>query len=414
MSSPAAPPPSAPPSTLSPRALEVLAKARTFVEERLIPLERTLMERGFVAMVPELETVRAEAKARGLWAPFLPVALGGQGLSLLEYGHVSEALGRTPLGHYALNCQAPDVGNMELLHMFGDAALKERWLGPLARGEIRSCFGMTEPEHAGSNPVFLSTRARKDGGDYVIDGHKWFTTGAEGSAFCIVMAVTSDDAPLHARASQIIVPTDTPGFRIVRNLPVMGEAGGGWASHAEVTLTGVRVPQTNRIGVEGAGFLLAQERLGPGRIHHCMRWIGVMERSFELACRYAVARELSPGRPLGAQHIVQANVADMRAAIDSSRLLVLDCATRIDREGAAAARESISIIKFVVANALGRVLDTALQMHGGLGMLDETPIAWWYRHERAARIYDGPDEVHRASVGKKILQRYGLPAKRER
>ena len=413
MTSPAAAPVSAPPTTLSPRALEVIAKARAFIDERVMALEPKLMQHGFVAMLPELEVVRAEAKTRGLWAPFLPEALGGSGLSLLEFGHVSEVLGRTLLGHYALNCQAPDVGNMELLHMFGSDEQKARFLLPLTRGETRSCFGMTEPEHAGSNPVHLSTRARKDGSDYVIDGHKWFTTGAEGSAFCIVMAVTDENAPLHARASQIIVPTDTPGFRIVRNLPVMGEAGGGWASHAEVRLEGVRVPQSNRIGVEGAGFLLAQERLGPGRIHHCMRWIGVMERSFELACRYAVRRELSPGRPLGAQHIVQANVADMRASIDASRLLVLDCAGRIDRDGTHAARESISIIKFFVAGALGRVLDTALQMHGGLGMLDETPIAWWYRHERAARIYDGPDEVHRASVGKKILQRHGLP-QRER
>lgn len=384
---------------------------RAFTDERIVPLESSLLANGFEATLPALDALRDEAKKAGIWAPFLPVELGGQGLTLLEYGHVSEALGRSPVAHYVLNCQAPDVGNMELLHAHGSDAQKARFLEPLARGSIRSSFGMTEPENAGSNPVWLSTRAVKDGDDYVIDGHKWFTTGFEGSAFCIVMAVTDPEAPPYARASQIIVPLDTPGLRMVRNLPVMGERGYGWASHAEIVLEGVRVPQANRIGPEGAGFLLAQERLGPGRIHHAMRWIGIAERAFELMCRYAVKRELAPGKPLATRDTVQAWIAESRAEIDASRLLVLDAAEQMDREGASAARDAIGVVKFYVAGMLQRVLDRAIQVHGGLGMLDDTPLAWWYRHERAARVYDGPDEVHKASLAKRILAGYGFSRK---
>lgn len=396
------------PRPLPERAAKVVRDVRAFTDEKLIPLEQELMAHGFVATVPKLDAMREEAKARGLWAPFLPTELGGLGLTLLEYAHVSEALGRSPIAHYVLNCQAPDVGNMELLHLFGTDEQKERFLLPLARGETRSSFGMTEPEHAGSNPVWLSTTARKDGDDYVLNGHKWFTTGYEGSAFCIVMAVTDPDAPLHGRASQILVPVGTPGMRMVRNLPVMGEAGGGWASHAEIVLEDARVPQRFRIGPEGAGFLLAQERLGPGRIHHAMRWIGICERAFDLMCQRAVQREIAPGKPLGTRDTVQAWIAESRAEIDASRLLVLDAAEQMDREGASAARDAIGVVKFYVAGTLQRVLDRALQVHGGLGMLDDTPIAWWYRHERAARIYDGPDEVHKASLAKRILGRYGM------
>lgn len=393
-------------------AKDVLGRVRRFVDDEVIPLEREVLHRGFVPSLPLLAKLREEAKRRGIWAPFLPTELGGLGFSLLQFAPVSEVLGRSFLGHYTLNCQAPDVGNMELIHAFGTQAQKERWLEPLARGEIRSCFGMTEPEHAGSNPVWLSTRARKDGDDYVIDGHKWFTTGADGAAFCIVMAVTDPDAQPHARASQIIVPCDAPGFRIVRNLAVMGEAGGDHASHAEVMLEGVRVPQANRIGVEGAGFLLAQERLGPGRIHHCMRWIGICERALDILCSHAAMREIAPGKPLGTQQQIQFWVAESRAEIHASRLMVMDCAQRIDRDGAAAARDYVSSIKFFVAGTLGRVLDRALQTLGGLGMTDDTPIAFWYRHERAARIYDGADEVHKASLGKRILAQYGMTQKR--
>jgi acyl-CoA dehydrogenase len=395
----------------SERAKPLLSRVRVFVDECLVPRERELLAGGFVAMLPAIEELRREAKARGLWAPFLPEELGGAGLGLTDYAHVSEILGRTPLGHYALNCQAPDVGNMELLHQFGTEEQKARWLGPLTRGEIRSCFGMTEPEHAGSNPVWLSSRARREGSDYVLNGHKWFTTGVDGAAFCIVMAVTDPDAPLHARASQIIVPAGTPGFRVVRHLPVMGEPGGGWASHSEVVFEDVRVPETNRIGVEGAGFLLAQERLGPGRIHHAMRWIGIMERAFDLMLERAKGRELGPGKPLGAMHTVQAQLAESRASIEQARLLVLDCAHRIDHDGQHAARDAISLVKVVAARTLGEILDRAIQLHGGFGLLDELPLAYWWRHERAARIYDGPDEVHLASVGRRILERAGMRRK---
>ncbi len=401
------------PPVLSERVQKIVDQVTTFVNERMIPMEPRLGADGFVALVPTLDALRQEAKSRGLWAPFLPESLGGLGLSLVEYGFVSEALGRSPVAHYVLNCQAPDVGNMELLHMFGTAEQQARWLAPLTRGDIRSCFGMTEPEHAGSNPVWMSTRARKEGDDYVLDGHKWFTSGADGAAFCIVMAVTDPDGPAHARASQIIVPTDAPGYERVRNISVMGERGGGWASHSEVTLRGVRVPQTNRIGPEGAGFLLAQERLGPGRIHHAMRWIGIAERALEMMVQRAIARELSPGKPLGTQQQIQIWVAESRASIDAARLSVLDCAERIDKGGAASARDSISAIKFFVAGVLSEVLDRAIQVHGALGMTDETPLAWWYRHERAARIYDGPDEVHKVSLGKRILTRAGMPVRKD-
>ncbi|HEY0784019.1 MAG TPA: acyl-CoA dehydrogenase family protein, partial [Thermoanaerobaculia bacterium] len=253
--------------------------------------------------------------------------------------------------------------------------------------------------------VWLATTARRDGDAYLLDGHKWFTSGADGAAFCIVMAVTDPDAPPHARASQIVVPTDTPGFERVRNLPVMGEAGSGWASHAEIRLSGVRVPVANRIGGEGAGFTLAQERLGPGRIHHAMRWIGICERAFDLMLDRARNRELAPGDPLGSRQTVQAWIAESRAAIDAARLLVLRAAWRIDRDGAAAARDDVSLLKFHVAAVLQEVLDRAIQVHGALGVTDLTPLAFWWRHERAARIYDGPDEVHKAAVAKRLLGR---------
>jgi alkylation response protein AidB-like acyl-CoA dehydrogenase len=318
-------------------------------------------------------------------------------------------LGRSPLGHYSLHCQAPDVGNMELLLHHGSDAQKKRFFEPLARGKIRSCFSMTEPDNAGSNPVHLTTRADKDGGDYVIRGHKWFTSSADGAAFAIVMAVTNPDAESpYARASQILVPTGTPGFRIVRNISVMGDEGSDWASHAEVVYEGVRVPQDNRIGPEGAGFMLAQERLGPGRIHHCMRWIGICERALDLMCKRAATRMLSPGKPLGTRQTVQTWIAESRAEIHASRLMVLSAAQAIDEKGAHGARDEIGIIKFYVAGVLERVLDRAIQVHGALGLTDDTPLAGWYRHERAARIYDGPDEVHKMALARRILRGYGL------
>ena len=394
-------------------ASDLLSSIRSFLDECLLPEEHALLNRPFAELKPRLAELRAEAKRRGLWAPHLPPELGGRGLSLTDFAHVSALLGETPLGHYVLNCQAPDIGNCELLIAHGDAEQKRRWLEPLARGDIRSCFAMTEPEFAGSNPVWMATAARRDGDHYVIDGHKWFTSSAEGATFTIVMAVTAPDAEAHRRATQIIVPMDTAGVSIVRNLRVMGAAGSEWASHAELRFTGVRVSVANRIGEEGQGFALAQERLGPGRIHHCMRWIGISERALRLMCERAVARELSPGHPLGEQQAVQHWIAESRAEIDAAKLLVLDTAQQIEKLGARAARDRISMIKFHVAGVLLRVLDRAIQVHGALGMTDDTPLAFWYRHERGARIYDGPDEVHKSAVARHILKSFGMRTGRE-
>jgi alkylation response protein AidB-like acyl-CoA dehydrogenase len=400
----------APPESLK----SLLPEVRGFIREKVQPLESAMQTKGFHALLPELEKLRAEVRGRGLFAPHVGKEHGGAGLSLMEFAHLAEELGRSPLGHYVFNCQAPDAGNMEVLAHHGTATQKERFLKPLVRGEIRSCFGMTEPEHPGSNPAWLGTRARREGGTYVLDGHKWFTSGAEGASFCIVMAVTDPESPNpYLRASQIIVPMDTPGFKRVRNIPVAGEAGEGWASHAEVLLENVRVPVDNRLGEEGMGFVIAQDRLGPGRIHHCMRWLGICERAFDLMCERAASRQLSPGKPLGTRQMVQEWIADSRAEINAARLMVLHAAWKMEKEGAANARDEISTIKFFVANVLQRVLDRAIQTHGAMGLTDATPLAFWWGHERGARIYDGADEVHKSSLARRILERYGLKKGRE-
>ena len=392
-----------------PRVASIRELVRDFLDREVHPLEATFLADGFLSVEPELELRRQRAKATGLFAAHVPEAFGGGGLSLPEFAHMSEELGRSPLGHYVFNCQAPDVGNMELLMEFGTSEQQERWLAPLVRGEIRSCFTMTEPELAGSNPVWLATTAVRNGDDWVLRGHKWFATGADGAAFAVCMAVTDPDNPdPYRRASMVIVPTDTPGYELIGNLSVMGHRGGGWASHGEVAYHGARVPADHLLGPEGAGFALAQSRLGPGRIHHCMRWIGVAERAFDLMCRHAAERELAPGKPLGTKQIVQQWVAESRAEIHAARLMVLHAAWRIETEGAKAAREEISLIKFSVARTLQRVLDRAVQTLGGLGMTDDTPLAMWWAHERAARIYDGADEVHLEVVARRILRGYGL------
>jgi acyl-CoA dehydrogenase len=381
---------------------------RDFMQGEVYPLERDFLNASFREMLPVLKEKREKAKAMGLWAPHIPEACGGQGLSLLEFAHISEELGRSPLGHYLFNCQAPDVGNMEILIKHGTDEQKEEYLTPLIQGEIRSCFAMTEPGYPGSNPTWMGTTAVKDGDDYVINGEKWFTTAADGAAFTIVMAVTNPQAESrHMRASMIIVPTGTPGFRRVRNTPVMGQPGSDYASHAEILFDNCRVPQSNRLGPEGMGFVIAQERLGPGRIHHCMRWIGICERAFDLMCEWAATRRTAPDRTLGSRQLVQAWIAESRAEIDAARLMVLHTAWKIDQQGDYAARNEISLIKFYVAGVLQRVLDRAIQAHGGMGMTDDLPLAYWYRHERAARIYDGPDEVHKLVVARRILREYG-------
>ena len=393
---------------IPPHIQTLMTEIKQFVYDELVPLESPALFRGeFSELLPILREKRQMVKDNGWWAPWLHHEWGGMGLPLTEFAHLSEVLAHSPLGHYVFNSQAPDVGNMEVLMMFGNAEQKEKYLKPLAAGEIRSCFSMTEPERAGSNPTWLDTTAVREGDEYVINGRKWFTSSADGAAFAIVMAVTDPAAARHQRASMIIVPTDTPGFNVVENTSVMGERGQGWASHAEIRYDDCRVRQENRLGAEGMGFAIAQQRLGPGRIHHCMRWIGICERSFDLMCRQAALRELAPGRTLAQTGPVQNWVAESRAEIDAARLLVLQTARKIDDEGAYAARDEISLIKFHVAGVLQRVLDRAIQVHGAMGLTDETPLAFWYRHERAARIYDGPDEVHKWSVARRILGRYG-------
>jgi acyl-CoA dehydrogenase len=397
-----------PPESVRP----LLAKIEQFVADHVIPAERHVMNVGFVEAQPQLLALRARVKQEKLWGPQLPTELGGLGLGLVEHGLVSERLGRSPLGHYVFGCQAPDAGNIEILHKYGTPEQKAKYLQPLANGEIRSCFSMTEPENPGSNPTILSCTARKETngsapeGDYVIDGHKWFTTAADGADFAIVMAVTDPEASSHARASMIIVPTNTPGFELVRNIPIMGDAGAGYGSHGEITYKNVRVPQTNRLGPEGAGFLIAQERLGPGRIHHCMRWIGICERVFDTVCRHITQRKIDDEKTLATRQIAQAWIAEARAEIDASRLMVLHAAWTIEKKGFSAARDQVSCIKFYVADVMLRLVDRAIQLHGALGITSDTILAYYYVHERGARIYDGPDEVHKMVVAKRILARY--------
>ena len=381
-------------------------KVKALVEEELYPIEMELLHQPFYESVKRLESIRQKAKHQGLWTPYLPEAEGGQGLSMVEFGQLSELLGKTPFGHYVLNCQAPDIGNIELLSQHASVGLKNSYLHPLMRGEIRSCFSMTEPEFAGSNPTRMGTTAHREGDEYIINGHKWFTTAADGAAFAIVMAVTDADAPLYQRASMILVPTHAPGFHLVRNISIMGEAGEGYLSHAEIRYENCRVPASHLIGEEGSGFQLAQQRLGPGRIHHCMRWIGICERAFELMCQRAVSRPLSDDAVLGQQQVVQHWIAECRADIDAARLMVLHAAHKMDTAGAQAARTEISTIKFFVADVLMRVLDRAIQTHGALGLTDDLVLSFWYRHERGARIYDGPDEVHKNSLARHILKHY--------
>lgn len=382
---------------------------REFMETEVYPLERTFLTSEFRHILPVLHEKRQKVREMGLWAPHIPEQYGGGGLTLSEFAHVSEELGRSPIGHYLFNCQAPDVGNMEILMHYGTAEQKERYLLPLVRGDVRSCFSMTEPGYPGSNPTWMGTTAVKDNGDYVINGQKWFTTAADGAAFAICMAVTDPEAvDRYQHASQIIIPAGTPGFRIIRNISVMGDPGCDYASHAEIVYENCRVPQSHLLGQEGMGFMIAQERLGPGRIHHCMRWIGICERAFDLMCQWVAGRMIAPGKPLGTREIVQAWIAESRAEINAARLMVLQAAWKIDREGAYAARDDISLIKFYVAGVLQSVLDRAIQAHGAMGMTDDTPLAYWYRHERAARIYDGPDEVHKVAVAKRVLRKYGV------
>jgi len=394
---------------MSERITDIVERVRRFMESDVYPLEEHTNGKPFYTILPLLEQKRVRVKELGLWTPQVPEEWGGLGLTLSEFGQISEVMGRSPYGLFIFNCNAPDAGNIEVLITQGTDKQHEQFLKPLLAGDIRSCFSMTEPEHAGSNPVIMSTNAVRDGDDYVINGHKWFTTAADGAAFAIVMAVTNPDAESpYARASQIIVPTETVGFDRVRNISVMGEEGEGWLSHAEIYYRECRVPETNLLGQEGAGFAIAQERLATGRIHHCMRWMGICERAFEMMCERVAARQLKEGVPLASKQTVHNWIAESRAEIDAARLLIMDTAEKIDNGGPDAARIEISLIKFFAAGVLHRVLDRAVQAHGALGVTDDTLLSFWVRHERGGRIYDGPDEVHKSRVARHILRKYGL------
>jgi acyl-CoA dehydrogenase len=377
-------------------------RVRGFMEEHVYPHEQALAREDDAAdaLVHELQQ---EARDAGLWAPHLPPEAGGSGSGFIEYAYLNEEIGRSQYAQLVFGCQAPDAGNGEILHLFGTDGQKERWLRPLVSGATRSFFGMTEPEVSGSDPTGLQGRAVRDGDEWVINAHKWFSSGADGAGFGIVMVVTEPDAPPHRRASMIIVPTDAPGYELVRRIPVMGHEGRGWGTHCETRFTDVRVPLDHTLGEPGAGFLIAQKRLGPGRIHHVMRWLGQMQRAFDLMCSYALERKTF-GEPLADKQTVQNWIAESAAEIQACRLMTLQAAQRID-EGDEA-RVEISLIKFYAARVLGDVIDRALQVHGGLGMTEDTPLASMWRAARAGRIYDGPDEVHKMVVARRMLRAY--------
>jgi alkylation response protein AidB-like acyl-CoA dehydrogenase len=381
--------------------LELKTVYRAFIEEHVLPMEETLLREDDAAQ-DVLAGLRARAKAEGLWAPHLPPEAGGTGRGFLAYAHLNEEIGRVTWAQYVFNCQAPDAGNGEILHMFGSDEQKERWLRPLVEGDTRSFFSMTEPGVSGADPTGLRTTARLEGDEWVIDGHKWFSSGAEGAGFGIVMAVTEPDEQPHRRMSQIIVPADADGLT-VEPVPVLGHRGHGWTTHCDVRYRDVRVPAENLLGERGDGFRIAQKRLGPGRIHHVMRWLGQMQRAFELMCARSLEREAFGG-PLADKQTVQNWIADSAAEIQACRLLTLDAAHKID-EGSEA-RVEISLIKFYAARVLSDVIDRAVQVHGALGLTDRSPLGHMYMQARGAHIYDGPDEVHRMVVARRILKAF--------
>jgi alkylation response protein AidB-like acyl-CoA dehydrogenase len=384
-----------------PPELETVRQAVTaFMDQHVYTNEGKIVEdEGLPA---ELERdLQAKVKAQGLWSPHLPKEWGGMGIGFIGQALVNEIIGRSVIAPRLFGNAAPDAGNAELLLIAAKPEQKEQYLRPLAAGEVRSCFAMTEPEVSGSDPTGLRTTAVKKGNEWVINGHKWFISGAIGSAFAIVMAVTDPDADPHHRASMIVVPTGTPGFNIVRAVPVMGS--GGVGGHCEIRFENCRVPFSNLLGEVGQGFKLAQARLGPGRIQHCMRWVGTAQRSFEMMCAYALKRE-SFGEALAKKQTVQNWIADSAAEISAARLMTLNAAWKLDRGDDA--RVEISLIKFFGARVMLDVIDRAIQVHGALGYSKDTPLEMFYRDARAARIYDGPDEVHRQVVAQRILKTF--------
>jgi acyl-CoA dehydrogenase len=392
---------------LSPKARDYQRRLQEFMDGHVYPAEPVYTawraEHDPHALPPVVEELKAEARSRGLWNLFLPDV---SGLSNLEYATLAELTGRSPdLAPEAVNCAAPDTGNMEVLHMFGTDAQKDRWLTPLLNGEIRSSFAMTEPEVASSDAANITTSIVRDGDEYVINGRKWWITGAadERCEIFIVMGKTDPDAPAHRRQSQVLVPRDTPGVTILRHLPVFGYQ--DQHGHSEILFEDVRVPVTNLVATEGDGFMIAQARLGPGRIHHCMRALGMAERALKLMCRRAIDR-VAFGRPLAAQGVVREQIAESRMAIEQARLLTLKTAWLIDRDGARGARSEIAAIKVIVPRIAHEVLDRAIQIHGGAGVSDDTPLAAMYSWVRAMRIFDGPDEVHVRTVARQELRKY--------
>ncbi len=395
-------------STSSDRVASLSTAIRTFLDERVYPAEATYAAQLNAASTrwsvpPIMEELKQAARAQGLWNLFLPESELGGGLTNAEYAPLCELMGRSPIASEAFNCSAPDTGNMEVLVRYGTPAQQERWLKPLLAGEIRSCFAMTEPAVASSDATNIECRIRRDGGHYVIDGRKWWTSGAMDPrcAISIVMGKTDPSAPRHLQQSMILVPMDTPGVEVVRPLTVFGydDAPHG---HAEVVFRNVRVPVDNILLGEGRGFEIAQGRLGPGRIHHCMRSIGVAERMLELMCRRASSR-VAFGKTLAEQGTVRTAIAQSRIEIDQARLLVMAAARAIDEGGAKGARKQIAMIKVVAPNMALAVIDRAIQIHGGAGVCQDFPLAKAWASMRTLRLADGPDDVHLEAIAKQEL-----------
>ncbi len=386
--------------SIAPEMEQTLKVTRQFMGTHVYPAERAMTEEGLPEKI--LKPLQAKVKELGLWAPHMPAEVGGMGIGVVGLALMNEVIGRSPIGPIIFGCQAPDAGNCEILYRYGTEEQKKNYLLPNVAGEVRSCFAMTEPEVSGADPTNLQTTAVPDGDVWVINGHKWFTTGAVGAAFAIVMAKTDPDAPSHKRFSMIIVPADTPGFTIVRQVSVMGHSRrhGG---HCEVRYQNCRAPVQNLLGPRGEGFKIAQARLGPGRIQHCMRWLGVAQRSFELMCKRVLTREAF-GTKLAEKQTIQNWIADSRAEITAARLMTLYAAWKMDQK--LDTRAEISLIKFFGAKVLHDVIDRAIQAHGALGISGDTPLEMFYREARAARIYDGPDEVHRMVVARQTLKEF--------
>jgi acyl-CoA dehydrogenase len=389
-----------------------LAWMRGFVREQIWPLETLYPDLGWEKLRQIALPLQDQVKAQGLWAAHLDPELGGQGFGQVKLGLMHEILGSSPIAPLMFGNAAPDSGNSEVLAMAGTPEQKERYLHPLLAGDLKSGFSMTEPDSAGSDPTLLKTRAVKDGDGWILNGHKWFTSNGSIADFLIVMAVTDPDARSHQRASMFVVDADTPGVEVVRDVATMEhpyESFGRYGNHAEIRYTDVRLGPEALLGAEGAGFLIAQQRLGPGRIHHCMRWLGVARRAFDMLCERSLYRE-SHGKVLARHQTIQNWIADSEAEMSAARLMTLHAAWKMDTEGAAAARKEISMIKFYGAKVLHDVIDRSLQAHGGLGYSTDLPLEAMYRFARAARLYDGPDEVHRGSVARQVLRGYEPPA----